>query len=66
MNYWPEAMADEKNTDIVLDKIGLRLATTERYARHMGNVIDDALRAKIDVYQPEIGDVLARLEQVTA
>jgi len=51
MNYWPEAMADEKNTDIVLDKIGLRLATTERYARHMGNVIDDALRNKINVYQ---------------
>jgi len=49
MNYWPEAMADEKNTDIVLDKIGLRLATTKRYTRHMGNVIDESLRKEIRV-----------------
>jgi len=53
INYVNEAMADEKGTDVLLDQIGLRLCTTERYTRHMGNVIDDTLRAEIDVYPPD-------------
>lgn len=41
------AMPDEKPTDIRLDQIGLRLATTERLCRHMGNVMDDKIRAEL-------------------
>jgi hypothetical protein len=41
------AMDDEKPFDLANDKLGLRLATTERLCRHMGNVIDDQLRAEI-------------------
>ena len=50
LSYSPEAMADEKGTDIILDKIGLRLATVERWTRHIGNVIHDELRKEITVY----------------
>lgn len=45
--YAAYAMPDEKPFDIAMDQIGLRLSTTERYTRHMGNVIDDALRNDI-------------------
>lgn len=45
--YDGKAMGDERVLDIALDKIGLRLATTNRLARHIGNVIDDALRKEI-------------------
>ena len=44
VQYWAEAMPDEKPFDIMMDKIGLRLATTQRYTRHIGNVIDNNLR----------------------
>lgn len=66
VNYSPEAMADEKPTDILLDKIGLRLCTIERYARHIGNVIDDKLRDEIETYRPADTEILQRLQQVTA
>ena len=39
------AMPDEKPTDIMLDRAGLRLCTTERYCRHIGNVLDDSFNA---------------------
>lgn len=41
------SMPDEKPYDVELDKIGNRLATLQRYTRHMGNVIDDDLRRDI-------------------
>lgn len=41
------AMGDERPLDITLDSIGLRLATTQRYCRHIGNVIHDELRKEI-------------------
>jgi len=41
------ALGDEKVFDIEMDKKGLRLATTERLTRHMGNVLDDKLRKDI-------------------
>lgn len=41
------AMGEERSFDIRLDELGLRLATTKRLARHMGNVIDDELRQVI-------------------
>lgn len=42
------AMGDEKPFDKNLDSLGLRLATTERLTRHMGNVIDNELREEIN------------------
>lgn len=45
--YDGKAMGDERPMDIALDKLGLRLATTNRLARHIGNVIDDKLRKEI-------------------
>jgi len=48
--YEPLAMPDEKPFDKAMDAQGLRLATTERLARHMGNVIDDKLRSEIVCY----------------
>lgn len=41
------AMGDEKVFDNTLDTLGLRLATTERLTRHIGNVIHDTLRNEI-------------------
>jgi glycosyltransferase involved in cell wall biosynthesis len=35
-----EALGSERDFDIRLDKLGLRLATTDRLARHIGNVLD--------------------------
>ncbi len=40
-------MSDEKPFDIEMDRLGLRLSTTERLTRHMGNYIDDTLRGEI-------------------
>jgi len=37
------SMSDEKPYDIEMDKMGNRLATLQRYTRHMGNEIDDDL-----------------------
>lgn len=45
--YDGKAMGDEKPWDIAMDKLGLRLATTQRLSRHMGNVLDDKLRQEI-------------------
>ena len=46
------AMGEEKSFDIRLDALGLRLATLERLTRHMGNIIDDDLRADMEgVYE---------------
>lgn len=47
LQYDGMALGNEQPFDIALDQIGLRLATTERLARHMGNVIDDRLREEI-------------------
>lgn len=41
------AMNDEKPFDIALDNIGLRISTTQRLARHMGNVIDEKIKNEI-------------------
>jgi len=43
------AEGNEHPFDIELDKIGLRLCTTERLCRHMGNVMDEKLRNEIMV-----------------
>lgn len=43
------AMGEERSFDIELDKLGLRLCTTQRLARHMGNVLDDKLREEVKV-----------------
>lgn len=48
LKYDDLAMADEKPFDVALDKIGLRLCTTTRYSRHIGNVIHDELRKEIE------------------
>jgi hypothetical protein len=40
-------MPNEKPYDIILDKMGNRLATIERYTRHIGNIIDKDLRSDI-------------------
>lgn len=44
-----EAMGDEKKHDEKFDTLGLRLATTERLVRHIGNVIDDPLRVEVGI-----------------
>jgi hypothetical protein len=41
------AMGEQRFFDIALDQIGLRLATTQRLSRHIGNIIHDELRAEI-------------------
>jgi hypothetical protein len=42
-----EAMGDERPFDMTLDTLGLRLATIQRYTRHIGNVLHDELREEI-------------------
>ena len=42
------AMGDEKPFDVALDKLGLRLATTERLTRHIGNVMDAEIRRAVN------------------
>jgi hypothetical protein len=41
------AMGDERVLDETLDQLGLRLATTERLTRHIGNVLHEELREEI-------------------
>lgn len=48
LTYDNMAMGDEKKFDEKADQIGLRLCTTERHCRHMGNVIDDKLKIELD------------------
>jgi len=48
--YDYKAMGDEKPFDVAMDESGLRLCTTERYARHMGNKLDDKIRQELMVY----------------
>lgn len=43
------AAHDEHPFDIEMDRHGLRLCTTERLCRHMGNVLDDKLKSEIKV-----------------
>ncbi len=47
MYFDGRALHDEHPFDIEMDKLGLRLCTTERLCRHMGNVLDEKLRAEI-------------------
>ena len=44
LHYDNNAMTDERPTDIVLDKVGLRLSTTKRYVQHIGNTLDDRFK----------------------
>jgi glycosyltransferase involved in cell wall biosynthesis len=39
--YDGEAMGDEKPLDVALDNLGLRLCTTNRLTRHMGNIMEE-------------------------
>jgi len=41
------SMPNERPYDIALDKMGNRLATLQRYTRHIGNIIDEDLRHDI-------------------
>lgn len=47
MYYDDMAAGSEHHFDETLDRFGLRLCTTERYCRHMGNVLDPQLREQI-------------------
>jgi hypothetical protein len=47
----PDAMVDEKPFDWAVNNANLlRLATIERYARHIGNVMDDGITAEVIRY----------------
>lgn len=47
MKFNNEAMSDDKNFDWAVDNTGLlRLTTTNRYTRHIGNVLDEELKPK--------------------
>jgi len=39
------AMADERPFDVAMDKLGLRLATIQRVALHIGNRLDESIRS---------------------
>ena len=41
------AMTDEKPFDIAMDNLGLRLATIQRVARHIGNRLDENIRSQL-------------------
>lgn len=41
-------LGEERSMDERMDKLGLRLATTKRLCRHIGNVIDNDLRQDIE------------------
>lgn len=45
LKYNGLAMGSERQFDEDLDKLGLRLATTKRLARHIGNIMDDSILA---------------------
>lgn len=42
-----QAMGDERVFDVALDDLGLRLCTTERMCRHIGNVTDEKIRSEL-------------------
>lgn len=44
LNYESAAMNEERSFDERLDKLGLRLATTKRLVRHIGNVMDESIQ----------------------
>lgn len=46
--YTRAAMASDRPFDEALNELGLRLATTQRYTRHIGNVLHDELRKEIN------------------
>jgi hypothetical protein len=48
MTYDTMSLGDEKKFDTAADILGLRLCTTKRYTRHMGNIIDDKLKSELD------------------
>ena len=50
-----EAMADEKPFDEAVDRLGLRLSTTERLSRHIGNVIDESILSESKKYRLQVG-----------
>lgn len=52
LNY--VCIPNERSYDITLDKMGNRLATLERYTRHIGNIIDENLRR--DILKAEKGN----------
>jgi len=54
MVWSDEAMADEKPFDIAVDKLGLRLCTTERLSRHIGNVIDAGIASEAQKFNLEV------------
>lgn len=47
MSWDGMSMGDERPFDLTLDSLGLRLATTQRLTRHIGNVLHDELREEI-------------------
>jgi len=54
LNRDNDAMGDEKPLDIALDKQGLRLCTTGRYVRHIGNVMDDNIRKEYEQFKEKV------------
>lgn len=55
LSWSDEAMPDEKPFDQAIDNAGLlRLTTKERYARHIGNVIDDDIKTEIQFMGMEV------------
>jgi hypothetical protein len=48
LTYDGFAMGDERPFDEAMDSIGLRLATMNRYTRHIGNVLHDELKQEIE------------------
>lgn len=50
LQYDNSAMGDERPFDLALDSVGLRLATTQRWTRHIGNVLDESIRSEL--WQP--------------
>lgn len=44
LEYDGMAMGEERTFDEKLDKLGLRLATTQRLCRHIGNVLDESIQ----------------------
>lgn len=48
LTYDGYCMGDERPFDMAMDSIGLRLATTKRLVRHIGNVLHDELKQEIE------------------
>lgn len=47
MDWSCQAMGSERGFDVKVDLLGLRLCTTERLARHIGNILDEEIVAEI-------------------